>query len=43
MVGGGGYVALGDGSVRFIATEINLDTWAALCSIRGGEVVQHVE
>ena len=36
---GGGYVLLGDGSVRFIATEINLDLWAAMCSIRNGEVV----
>ncbi|MCC6511328.1 MAG: DUF1559 domain-containing protein [Pirellulaceae bacterium] len=40
---GGGHVLLGDGSVRFIATEVNLDTWAAMCSIQLGEVVQHVE
>ncbi len=40
---GGGYVLLGDGSVRFIATEVNLDLWAAMCSIRNGEVVNHVE
>ena len=40
---GGGLVAMGDGSVRFIATEIHLDTWAAMCSIRGGEVVTHAE
>lgn len=36
---GGGFVLLGDGSVKFIATEINLDTWAAMCSMRMGEVV----
>jgi hypothetical protein len=30
---------LGDGSVRYIATEVNLDTWAAMCSMRGGEVI----
>lgn len=40
---GGGYVLLGDGSVKFIATEINLDTWAAMCSIRMGEVVSIAE
>jgi prepilin-type N-terminal cleavage/methylation domain-containing protein len=40
---GGGFVLLGDGSVRWIATEINLDTWAAMCSVRGGEVIQDVE
>lgn len=36
---GGGYVLIGDGSVRFVPTEINLDSWAAMCSVRGGEVV----
>ncbi len=40
---GGGQVLMGDGSVRWIATEINLDTWAAMCSIQLGEVVQNVE
>lgn len=37
--GGGGYVLLGDGSVRYVATQINLDTWAALNTIAGGEVI----
>ena len=36
---GGGFVLIGDGSVRFVATEVNLDAWAAMCSVRGGEVV----
>ena len=40
---GGGYVLLGDGSVRYIATEVNLDTWAAMSSMNKGEVVQHAE
>ncbi len=35
----GGNVLLGDGSVRFVPTSVNLNTWAALASIRGGEVV----
>jgi prepilin-type N-terminal cleavage/methylation domain-containing protein len=39
--GGGGYVLLGDGSVRFIATTINLDTWAAMSSCGKGEVFAH--
>ena len=30
---------LADGSVRFIANEINLNTWQALSSPRGGEPV----
>lgn len=34
---GGCNVALGDGSVRFISESINLDVWAALSSIDGGE------
>ncbi|MBX3423244.1 MAG: DUF1559 domain-containing protein [Pirellulaceae bacterium] len=38
---GGGHVLLGDGSVRHIATSINLDTWAALNTIAGGEVVSY--
>jgi prepilin-type N-terminal cleavage/methylation domain-containing protein/prepilin-type processing-associated H-X9-DG protein len=36
---GGGNVLLGDGSVRFIKESINQLTWAALASIRGGEVI----
>jgi prepilin-type N-terminal cleavage/methylation domain-containing protein len=39
--GGGGYVLFGDGSTRYIATTIHLDTWAAMCTIQGGEVVVH--
>ncbi len=35
----GGNVLLGDGSVRFVPTSVNLNTWAALSSIHGGEVV----
>jgi prepilin-type N-terminal cleavage/methylation domain-containing protein len=37
--GGGGYILLGDGSVRYVATTINLDTWAAMSSCAKGEVV----
>jgi prepilin-type N-terminal cleavage/methylation domain-containing protein len=36
---GGCNVALGDGGVRFIAESIDLDVWAALSSIAGGEAV----
>lgn len=36
--GGGGYVLFGDGGVRFIATSVNLDTWAALCSMNRGDI-----
>jgi hypothetical protein len=36
---GGGNVAFGDGAVRFIAETINLDVWAAMSSIAGGETV----
>ncbi len=36
---GGGHVLLGDGSVRFIPTTVNLDTWAAMNSCALGEVV----
>jgi hypothetical protein len=32
-------VLLGDGSVRFIKNSIGGDTWRALGSLRGGEVV----
>jgi len=35
---GGGQVLLGDGSVRFVATTIDLNTWAALCSMNLGDV-----
>lgn len=38
---GGGYVLLGDGSVRNVSTNINLDTWAALNTIAGGEVISN--
>jgi prepilin-type N-terminal cleavage/methylation domain-containing protein len=34
----GGLVLLGDGSVRFIPTSINVNTWAALCSMNLGDV-----
>jgi prepilin-type N-terminal cleavage/methylation domain-containing protein len=34
----GGNVLLGDGSVRFIATSINLNTWAALSSMNRGDI-----
>lgn len=40
---GGGYVLLGDGSVRYIATTVNLDTWAAMSSCAKGEVFSHDE
>ena len=36
---GGCNVLLGDGSVRFIKETINQRTWAALATIRGGEVI----
>lgn len=35
----GGNVLFGDGSVRFIPTTIHLETWAAMTSMNGGEVV----
>jgi prepilin-type N-terminal cleavage/methylation domain-containing protein len=41
--GGGGYVLLGDGSVRYIATTVNLDTWAAMSSCAKSEVFSHEE
>lgn len=34
----GGQVLFGDGHVQLILTSIDLDTWAGLCSIDGGEV-----
>lgn len=41
--GGGGNVLMGDGSVRFVATTINLDTWAAMSSCAKGEVFSDAE
>jgi prepilin-type N-terminal cleavage/methylation domain-containing protein len=35
----GGLVLTGDSRVRFIPRSINLDTWAAMCSMSSGEVV----
>jgi prepilin-type N-terminal cleavage/methylation domain-containing protein len=35
----GAHVLLGDGSVRLIEPTINVNAWAALCSINGGESV----
>ncbi len=37
---GGVQVALCDGSARFVAETIDLNTWRAMASSRGGEVVQ---
>jgi prepilin-type N-terminal cleavage/methylation domain-containing protein len=34
----GGHVLLGDGSVRFVAVSVNLNTWAAMCSIKSGDL-----
>lgn len=34
----GGHVLLGDGSVRFVASSINTLTWAALSSIKAGDL-----
>jgi len=36
----GANILFGDGSVRFISREINPQTWAAMCSAAGGEVVE---
>jgi prepilin-type processing-associated H-X9-DG protein len=36
---GGCNVAFGDGAVRFVPDSVNLDVWAALSSIAGGEAV----
>lgn len=35
---GGGHVMMGDGSVRFVSSNINLITWAEISSIAEGEV-----
>jgi len=34
----GGNVLLGDGSVRFVSTSVNLNTWAALSSMNLGDL-----
>lgn len=39
--GGGGYMLMGDGSVRYIPTNVNVDAWAAMCTKAGGEVIQY--
>lgn len=39
--GGGGYILMGDGSVRYVPTTVNVDAWAGLCTIAGSEVTQH--
>lgn len=36
---GGVHVVLGDGAVRFVSDNINLDTWQSLGSIRDGDTV----
>jgi prepilin-type N-terminal cleavage/methylation domain-containing protein/prepilin-type processing-associated H-X9-DG protein len=36
---GGCNVAFGDGAVRFVSESVNLDVWAAVSSIAGGEAV----
>jgi prepilin-type N-terminal cleavage/methylation domain-containing protein len=35
----GGLVLMGDGSARFVPVTINVNAWAAMCSMNGGEVV----
>lgn len=35
----GAHVLLGDGSVRLIEATIDVDTWAGLCSMNGGETL----
>jgi prepilin-type N-terminal cleavage/methylation domain-containing protein len=40
---GGGHILMGDGSVRYVATTVNLDVWAAMSSCALGEVVSHDE
>jgi prepilin-type processing-associated H-X9-DG protein len=40
---GGLNAALSDGSVRFISNSINLNTWRALSTSRGGEVINALE
>jgi len=36
---GGVNSAMGDGSVRFINNYVDVQTWRALCSSRGGEPI----
>ena len=36
---GGVISCRGDGSVTFYSNSINIDVWRALCSSRGGEVI----
>ncbi len=36
---GGGYVLMGDGSVRYFPTTVNLNVWAAMSTCSRGEVV----
>lgn len=38
---GGGQVLMADGSVRFVATTVNLDDWAAMSSCSLGDRVRH--
>ena len=38
---GGVNVLFLDGSVRFIKTTINYDTWHAIGSMNGGELINH--
>ena len=35
----GAVFALGDGSIRFVKSTINGESWRALGSMRGGEVI----
>ena len=36
---GGAQVGMGDGSVRFISSNISLTTFAALCTMAAGDIV----
>jgi prepilin-type processing-associated H-X9-DG protein len=36
---GGAHVLLGDGSVRFVSSNISVIVWAAVSSRNGGEVI----
>lgn len=37
---GGVHVAMCDGSTHFVADEVNIDTWRALSTTTGGEIIQ---
>jgi prepilin-type processing-associated H-X9-DG protein len=37
---GGAYVAMGDGSVRWISATIHHPTWAAMASAAKGEIIE---